>query len=500
MSRSAFALKYRPQTFDDVVGQATTVRILKNILQEKRIHPACLFSGPRGIGKTSLARIFAKSLNCQQGPTETPCGACVSCVEITEGRSLSVMEIDGASNTSVDDVRDLREKIRYLPPGGRYKIYIIDEVHMLSTAAFNALLKTLEEPPLHALFIFATTELQKVPITILSRCLRFDLKPITVGLMVERLRQIAQRESIEVEENALFAIARESSGGLRDAIGLLDQAASFSSSKVTLQAVEEILGGSIRRLIPQLASSILGRNPQAIVSTLNQTAVGGVDPKRVAVQLLEYFRHLLVIRVSESPDLFDLPPDDLRQLKELAQTVSESSLDQMFRMLQQGIPDLLRSPSPRVLLDVLCLRLGHYQELQSLEAILQHLESIGPAPAQRSLEMTPPAASFPIAARPEKNWTEFLQTLKMKKPQIASILEHSVGSELKEGEVVVSFATGSIHMEMLKERERQLQLEALVVSFFGRPLKVKLEETAAASNLVEEAIAIFQPRSLKTNP
>ncbi len=518
----SLALKYRPQTFDDVIGQETTVQILKNCITEGRVHNAYLLTGPRGTGKTSLARIFAKSLNCGKGekPTVAPCGSCPSCIEIAESRSLAVLEIDGASNTSVEDVRDLRERIRYLPPGGRYKIYIIDEVHMLSTAAFNALLKTLEEPPPHALFVFATTEPHKVPATIVSRCLRFDLRPIPSPQIVERLRFIAEREAIQSDQPVLFEIARESLGGLRDAVGLLDQASSFSGKNLDLKMIELVIGSSPRRFVREIASAILAQDPVTLLSHLKGAGEAGLEPKRIALALLEYLRHLLVVRVSDDPLLFDLPPDEIATLKETSRSVSEDSLDQLFRLLQRGIPDLLRSSLPQILLDVLLLRLCHYREIQSVETLLQKLDGMEEdsplpkkdfkeAPLFNPVKKVTPVPPAPVSSTEAKGWPEFLHRLREIRPQLSSILEQGSSADLADDQVTVSFPTGSIHLEMIKERERRGQLEAELQRFFGRPLALRLSERtvplgpaplggAPSSSLIEEAVSIFHPVSMKS--
>lgn len=504
MSHRALALKYRPQSFEDVVGQEVSLQILKNIISQGKVHQAYLFTGPRGIGKTSLARIFAKGLNCQKEgrPDVNPCSECVSCVEITEGRSLSVYEIDGASNTSVDDVRDLREKIRYLPPGGRYKIYIIDEVHMLSTAAFNALLKTLEEPPPHALFIFATTEPQKVPVTILSRCLRFDLRPITISSIVKRLRWIAEQEKIAVEEEALFEIAREASGGLRDAISLLDQSVHLAQGLVTRAALEEIVGGSPRRFVRTIVAAILAKNPEGVIGEAKKATESGIDPKRLALDLLEQIRHLLVARVGQGKIPIDLSEEESREVMEQSQSVSETGLDHLFRILQHGLTDLLRSPVPQILLDVLLIRLCHYEELESIEKLLQRFEG------QTGQTILLPTAPEPLSVEKktpvrEKKWNDFLTELKLKKPQFASLLEQAESASLKENEVLLLFPSGSVYPEMLTDKVREYPLEPLMSEFFGRSVKLKIEEVvrqAVGHPILDEAVSIFQPRTLKTVP
>ena len=511
MSSQVLALKYRPQNFDEVVGQETTVQILKNAIAQKRLHHAYLFSGPRGIGKTSLARIFAKALNCEKEPTPTPCQTCVSCREITEGRSLSVMEIDGASNTSVDDVRDLREKVRYLPPGGRYKIYIIDEVHMLSTAAFNALLKTLEEPPPHVIFLFATTEPQKVPATVLSRVIRFDLRPISISVIVEQLKKIAKAESVKAADEALFQIAREAQGGLRDALSLLDQIVSFSGREVTRASVEEVVGISTQRFVFGLIRTILKANSPGVLQNSEAALAAGVDVKRLALDLLEYFRHLLVAQTSQDPSLFDLPPDEVKELAALAKECPAEDLDRLFRILQKGVTDLLRSPLPKVLFDVLLLRLCHYEKLRPLDEILKILSgSVPPTlpalPVRATTESGHPHAGgrrSPADGVGGKAWPEFLAFLRSKKPQLFSIIEQGILLKLEEKEVVLKFPLQSIHLQLLQDPERSAALKELLGQFFGRPLAVRCETSsppaasagADPSLIVADALSVFGPET-----
>ena len=270
MSYLVLARKWRPQLFDDLVGQEHVSRTLKNAITADRVHHAFLFTGARGVGKTSAARIFAKALNCQEGPTTQPCGVCPSCVEITNSRGMDVLEIDGASNTGVDDIRELRESIRYLPSQSRYKIFIIDEVHMLSINAFNALLKTLEEPPEHAKFIFATTEPHKIPITILSRCQRFDFKKIGLVPLQARLRTIADQENIEIADSGLAMIARSGGGSMRDALSTLDQAIAFCGNRVGDDELQSLLGLVSRALLLETIKAILERDPGELLALVQK--------------------------------------------------------------------------------------------------------------------------------------------------------------------------------------------------------------------------------------
>jgi DNA polymerase III subunit gamma/tau len=326
VSYEVFARKYRPQTFDDLVGQTHVSRTLKNAVTQNRLAHAYLFVGPRGVGKTSTARILAKSLNCIKGPTVTPCGECDNCLEIAAGNSLDVIEIDGASNNSVEDVRQLRENVRYAPAKGRYKIYLIDEVHMLSAAAFNALLKTLEEPPQHVKFIFATTEPQKVLATILSRCQRFDLHRIPANLIAQHLRFIAGKEKITLEPAAAHAIARGAEGGLRDAESMLDQLVAFCGNKISESDVLNVFGFTSEQTVIDLTGQILrGKTPDAI-ELLHQQSESGKDMMRLMSDLIAYLRDLLVFKAKPDALKEDVDPDVQKSLAAHAELIPTDRL------------------------------------------------------------------------------------------------------------------------------------------------------------------------------
>jgi DNA polymerase-3 subunit gamma/tau len=332
VSYEVFARKYRPQTFDDLVGQPHVSRTLKNAVAQNRLAHAYLFVGPRGIGKTSTARILAKSLNCVNGPTATPCGECHNCREIAAGNSLDVIEIDGASNNSVEDVRQLRENVRYAPAKGRYKIYLIDEVHMLSPAAFNALLKTLEEPPAHVKFIFATTEPQKVLPTILSRCQRFDLHRIPANLIAQHLQFIAGKEKITLEPAAAHAIARGAEGGMRDAESMLDQLVAFCGEKIKESDVLNVFGFTSEQTVVDLTGRILkGETPGALELLYGQSEAGK-DMMRLMSDLIAYLRDLLVFKAK--PDVLDEDIDpDLK--KSLAAHADLLTTDRLLELIDQ---------------------------------------------------------------------------------------------------------------------------------------------------------------------
>ncbi|OGQ04990.1 MAG: DNA polymerase III, subunit gamma and tau, partial [Deltaproteobacteria bacterium RBG_19FT_COMBO_58_16] len=301
------ARKWRPSLFEEIVGQAHVTRTLSNAVSSGRVAHAYLFSGPRGVGKTTAARILAKCLNCAEGPTPTPCNNCESCKTIASGSSVDVFEIDGASNTGVDNVRELRESVRYVPTRGKYKIYIIDEVHMLSTAAFNALLKTLEEPPPHAAFIFATTEVHKIPATILSRCQRFDFKRIPFRDIYAHLKKILTAEGVKFEDKAVYTLAREADGSLRDGQSLLEQSLAFGGAELKDSDVIEALGLMDREMLFSLSEGMISGSGSACLNIVEKIYEFGYDLKRALSDLLEHIRDLTVLKVTGNAELLDLP-------------------------------------------------------------------------------------------------------------------------------------------------------------------------------------------------
>ncbi|QQR79552.1 MAG: DNA polymerase III subunit gamma/tau [Deltaproteobacteria bacterium] len=518
MSSQVFARKYRPQNFEEVQGQETAVRILKNALEEKRFHHAYLFAGPRGTGKTTLARILAKAMNCEKGPTPTPCDTCQQCLEITKGSSMCVQEIDGASNTSVDDVRDIRDKIRYLPPGGRYKIYIIDEVHMLSTAAFNALLKTLEEPPPHAVFIFATTEIHKLPATVLSRLIRLDLKPLSRTTIVSQLKKIAQQENVLISDSALLYLAREASGGMRDALSLLDQVVSFGGGgggkSIDDATVEEMLGASSLKFVLQILENILTANPAQALLKTQEALAAGIEPKRIANELLEYARHLLVVKTSQDPILFDLTSEEVAHLKTLSEKLSSSEIDYLFIILQKGIIELLRSSHPHLLLDVLVVRACHVSDLKPLETF-QSSQTSSPtrtlSSQPTSTITTPPKTNTPLQAAPEMSWPAFLGFLRSKKPQFHAMISEGKLVSLTPSEVVLHFAPSSLNLSMLKDPDREMALKNFLKDYFQKPMSLVFEtkardttpvankttQASISNSIIDDAIDIFGPETTK---
>ena len=376
MAYEVMARKWRPQQFDDVVGQGHVTQTLRNAIAAKRIAHAYLFVGPRGIGKTSLARLFAKALNCEKGPTATPCDTCDSCREIMSGSSMDVMEIDGASNTGVDQVRELRENVKFAPTRGAYKIYIIDEVHMLSTAAFNALLKTLEEPPAHVKFFFATTEAHKVLPTIVSRCQRFDLRRIPAALIVERLQLIAKVEGIELENDAALAIARGAEGGLRDAESAFDQLIAFRGKSISEADVLAVFGLVSRKTLETLAEAVLSADIANLVRVVAELDEGGKDMQRLMLELLEYFRNLLVlICAPEAMEKMDIIASQREVLQRQAALAAPDRLLRMADILAQSEDRMRYSLSKRTLVETALIRCARTTAV-SIEDLLRRLETV----------------------------------------------------------------------------------------------------------------------------
>jgi DNA polymerase-3 subunit gamma/tau len=354
------ARKYRPGVFDEVVGQPHVVQTLVNAIGSKRIAHAFLFSGTRGVGKTTVARILAKCLNCEQGPTRAPCNGCANCLEITQGTSVDVIEIDGASNTSVDDVREIRENVRFTPFRGQYRVYIIDEVHMLSNSAFNALLKTLEEPPAHVVFIFATTEIHKIPATILSRCQHYNFRRISKAEIVARLRHVAERDKLEIEDRSLLALARASEGSMRDALSLMDQAVAFGGSSIVHSDLEALLGAVPHELVCAMAAAVLNQQSAAALRAIAEVLDQGHDLRTYCAEIVEYVRNLLIAAVvpsvAEVKGLVEGSDEDIRQLKNEAQRVTPEQLQEVLRIFTQAEDALRASSHPRFVLEAAAVR------------------------------------------------------------------------------------------------------------------------------------------------
>ena len=421
MSYQALARKYRPQSFHDVVGQETVVRTLQNAIEQQRIHHAYLFSGVRGVGKTTSARILAKALNCVKGPTLEPCNECTNCREITEGIDMDVREIDAATYTGVDNIRDLRDVTQFQPARDRYRIFIIDEAHMLSIQAWNALLKILEEPPPHVVFMFATTEIQKIPATILSRVQKFALRKITLVELIERLQKICGSEGIEADRDALEIVARRGEGSVRDALSILDQIIAFSGRSVHAADVAAVLGLSENSFFARIAELIAAGDHAGIVDALDEAVSRGRDLKMLYRDFLSFIRGLLLIAAGADEAMLAATPEDLIAIRSSAKRFSYSELLRVANLLLRDDETVNRAEHQRLAVEIAFLKAATFPRLRAVEDALGQAPSAAaneprpgaaPAPARRAAPPTPPepaperarakTAAQPSAAKPVK--------------------------------------------------------------------------------------------------
>ncbi len=486
MAYLVLARKYRPQTFDEVVGQAHVVRTLKNALRKGRLAHALLFSGIRGIGKTTIARILAKAINCESGPTENPCNRCLTCKEITEGRAVDVCEIDAASNRGIDEIRELRENVRFMPSRLRSKVYIIDEAHMLTREAFNALLKTLEEPPGHVYFILATTEVQRIPVTIISRCQRYDFKRLSINEILKHLKYVCQQEGVNIDESALAIIAKEAEGSIRDALSLLDQA--ISSGIKTKEDLIELFGIADQFLVEELARAIIAQDLSRSFQLLDQAFAQGIDLVYLGQSMAEFFRHLLALKVSPSGTLEDLSEFELSVLRRLSLDVSTETLLLLFQIFLRGAENLRRSPFPKLTLELTVARACEVGKLVALDAILAKLSklkeglnslSVGPS----SKENTPSNKDLE-----NKLWEKFVAKIKEDSPSLGAILETGVHSYREEGNTLFLEVTQG---GLLLEKEYKTQLLSLGRKLLNREIKISVlpqDSFSPRQKLVENPI------------
>jgi DNA polymerase-3 subunit gamma/tau len=529
-----FARKYRPQTFDDLVGQTHVSRTLKNAVAQNRLAHAYLFVGPRGVGKTSTARILAKSLNCIKGPTVMPCGVCDNCREIAGGNSLDVIEIDGASNNSVEDVRQLRENVRYAPAKGRYKIYLIDEVHMLSSAAFNALLKTLEEPPEHVKFIFATTEPQKVLPTILSRCQRFDLHRIPANLIAQHLQFIAKKEKITLQPAAAHAIARGAEGGLRDAESMLDQLVAFCGEKITESDVLSVFGFTSEQTVSDLTGRILrGETPEAI-DLLHEQCEAGKDMMRLMADLIAYLRDLLVFKAKPDALNEDVDPDVRKSLAAHAELISTDRLLELIDQFAAAEGRMKWAPNKKLHFEVAIIKAIQSLGQATLDEVIEKLgelrdgggapgksaavaAGVSPAPQTRAAGTAATTEARveekSAAVEPQKLWERVLAKIPAQKGFVRNSASAACVLGIEGRNFKLGFAPGDkAMMDMLGTQANRKFVETLLNEITGKDLTLKLsvnEELAARSAvareespshdfkdepLIKEAIELFNAR------
>ena len=510
MSYLVLARKYRPQAFDQVIEQDHVTRTLSNAISSKRVAHAVLFCGPRGTGKTTVARILAKAMNCKEGPIPTPCNQCRSCAEITSGHAVDVFEIDGASNNSVDQVRELRENIKYMPAHSLYKIYIIDEVHMLSMPAFNALLKTLEEPPPHVMFIFATTEPYKIPVTILSRCQRHDFRRIDLNSMIQQMAYICQEESFKISDESLALIAREATGSLRDALSLLDQVMGCFKNSADHDQVLETLGVIDRKYVFDLCDTILHSDIPAILNMLDESYNRGYDLKKLYTNLLEHFRNLIVVKIGQNiSKLVDLPEYEIKQMAAQVRNVSMAVLNQIFDNLYREEVSIRLSTDAKLALEMAFIRMDQIKPVLPIDALIDRLDHLrqelssqtendflnpksgeaseAHAPEQKTRSKAsgnPPASAQPlsgtsaIADNANENldviWNQLYEIIARKNPSLGASLSKCRLKQVTADRVEIEVRANGFTLNMLQREKNKAVLKEICTEYFGKDMDVVL--------------------------
>jgi DNA polymerase-3 subunit gamma/tau len=486
MAYEVLARKWRPQIFKDVIGQEHIAQTLMNAIKTDRLAHAYLFSGARGVGKTSVARILAKAINCSKAEPGIPCNECSSCMEITGGSSVDVQEIDGASNRGIDEIRELRENIKYMPSSSRYRIYIIDEVHMLTLPAFNALLKTLEEPPPHVKFIFATTEPHKVPVTILSRCQRFDFKRIPLVKIVEHLGKITAAEGIEISQSGLTLIAREAEGSMRDAQSLLDQVISFTGQKVGDKDITDILGIIDRELIFEASLAILEGAPERCVRIVDRIYNYGYDIKEFYRALMDQFRNLLIGLIASQSDLVDMIESDLEEIKRQADMAGPEKLQQSLNLLIAQEATLRYTTHPRLVLETIMIKLCRVGEFSSFDELIRKIRALeGRLSATSSRDTGPPAdhlsdpgiaweAGPPNEEPKGEDWDGLLNYVSSRNRAMANVLKELHLLKAAHDALEIDRGNNSFSSSYFDDPERLDRLTGYCRDFFKRDMKIRL--------------------------
>ncbi|HVT45105.1 MAG TPA: DNA polymerase III subunit gamma/tau [Thermoanaerobaculia bacterium] len=477
MSYQALARKWRPQTFADVIGQETVVRTLQNAIESDRTHHAYLFSGVRGVGKTTAARILAKALNCRTGPAIEPCNECSPCREITEGIDLDVREIDAATYTQVDNIRELREVTQFQPARDRNRIFVIDEAHMLSTGAWNALLKLIEEPPPHVIFIMATTEMQKVPATILSRVQSFVFRKITEADVFERLRHICREESIDAEPAALEIIARRGEGSVRDSLSILDQVIAFSGRTISAADVATILGLSNAAFFSRLTAAVRDGDHAEILTMLEEAGESGRDFKLLYRDYLAFLRNVLLVTSGAAKAFRSLSPADLEAVSDLAAQFDYTEILRVLNLLIRDDETVSRAEHQRLAVEIAILKAATLPRLRSVEQILRTSGGPSPSPDEEPSRISERAVSTrPQQARkPAARTDGFLDRVRAQRKLTASYLDQARSSRLEESTLVFEFdSSQSFALDYLAASEQLSFLEETASSLYGRRITVRL--------------------------
>ncbi len=509
MSYQVLARKWRPQLFEDVASQGHITRTLQNAIVSGRLAHAFLFSGPRGVGKTTTARILAKALNCEQGPTPTPCGKCDSCLETAAGTSIDVIEIDGASNRGIEHIRELRETVKYAPVGGKHKVYVIDEVHMLTNEAFNALLKTLEEPPPHVIFIFATTEPQKIPATIHSRCQRYGFKRVALHDIVNRLRTIADAESIKITDRGLAMLARAAEGSMRDSQSLLDQAVSYSGMEIKDDDIQATLGSVVQERLLQFTAGLLARDAAGLLMQVDSLLEQGQDMRQFLAGVVEHLRNLMIVKIAVDPgQIIELPASDIEAIKQQAAGTNPDQLLMLFDSLSKTLDDMRWSPHQRFTFEIGLIKACRLAPLQPLADVLGRMKELearlasgkmstasanvashtteriseGPgayATAARA-SAAPVSRPQPAAAGAHDDlWSRIMAVLKSKKPGLASALSHGKIIEQTDTELVIGVQGASFQVKKAEEPENRGLIEQVAGEVLGKKVQVKVRAVEA---------------------
>ena len=501
MSYLPFARKWRPQDFDEVIGQEHITTTLKNAISMDRLHHAYLFAGPRGIGKTSTARIFSKALNCAKGPSPKPCNKCTSCQEIVNGSSLDVIEIDGASNNGVDEIRNLRETVKFSPLQGKYKIYIIDEVHMLTIPAFNALLKTLEEPPAHVKFIFATTEPHKLPATILSRCQRFDFRRIPLKDIIVKLKEVAKEEKLDIEEDVFLYIGKASDGSMRDAESILDQTSSLSKGKATLKDVVDSLGMIEQETLFRSADLIIERNTKEAIHLVGRVLDSGKDEKQFLTELLEHFRNIMIVKAGiSSGELIDLPKEAIERINKQSESFSQGDIFYILNTLSNSLRMIKQLLPARIVLELCMIKLTLRDSISSIEELLSKLPEITPPQEKPEIQTLPPQIKTkPEVQPPQENtqkivphdgkssvdmtrlnnaWPILIKAIAVKRMSISSYLSEGMPDSVRGDTVYIAFPKGlNFHREVLEEKQNLTSIESTLSQILDASVKLRFIPT-----------------------
>ena len=552
MTYQVLARKWRPGTFDAVVGQDPITRTLRNALLSGRVAHAYLFTGPRGIGKTTTARLLAKGLCCTARTGAEACGVCPSCQDFVSGAPVDVLEIDAASNTGVDDIRTLRENVKYAPARGRFKVYIVDEVHMLSGAAFNAFLKTLEEPPAHVVFILATTEPKRIPATVLSRCQRFDFKPISPELLTQSLTEILTRERVPFEAAALPMLVRAAEGSLRDALSLLDTAIAYGEGRLDEAGVAQLLGSSSPVHVRAFVTALVGRDGAAALEAIDRAAQAGEDLLLLCREVIETVRRLLVLKVNPSGAFADLASSETESLKAIGATATADELIYLLRSFLEADGEMRRSPHPRVELEVAAVRTTQRPEPQVMDQLLAKVEdalgrlrmssgaapgpSAGARPAviQENLlapQREPAPATTPRSPAPSRElkaerverpkpttavqtadvslaegWQRVVDDIMARKALLGSVLQHATPVAITEGVLTIAVEGNHFHKEMLNDRGNRDLINQVLSGHLPGARRFDLDAAGPVAGgarnhpAVQAALSVFQGEVVAVRP